>query len=119
MNPETVLVYGGTRDERRAVQRTLLGAGYRVLVASSKAEAAKCLTGGEVRAVVLADTRPRSHDEREIDRSAWHERGIPIIDVVNDNGPIQSDSMHIVLLDVVRNALAAQHAPPPPHPTPR
>jgi hypothetical protein len=88
-----------------------------IVVASSKAEAAKCLAGGEVRAVVLADASPRSRDEREIDRSEWHERGIPIIDVVNDNGSLQTDSMHIVLLDVVRNALAA--APPPPPQTPR
>lgn len=116
MSAETLLVYGGTRDERHAARRTLSGAGYRVLLASSMAEAAKCLAGDEVRAIVLADAlRPdtlrRHDDERESDRSAWHERGIPIIDVVNDNGSLQTDSMDIALLDVVRNALAARHAP--------
>jgi DNA-binding NtrC family response regulator len=110
MSAQALLVYGGTRDERRAVQRTLADAGYRVLVASSLAEAAKCLAGGEVRAIVLANASPRGGSEREIDRSTWRERGIPVIDVVNDNGSFQRDSMDTALLDVVRNALAT---PPP------
>src|SRR5690349_14903452 len=52
---DAVLVYGPGRDWRRLVQRSLDGVGVRVLLASSIAEAAKCLAAGGVRLVVLAD----------------------------------------------------------------
>lgn len=111
MSTETVLVYGGTRDERRALHRMLGGAGFRVLLASSMAEAAKCLAGQPVRAIVMADASPQGQRERELGRSTWCERGIPIIDVVNDGRTRQTSTLDIGLLDVVRNALAPPHEP--------
>jgi NAD(P)-dependent dehydrogenase (short-subunit alcohol dehydrogenase family) len=111
MSTETLLVYGGTREERRAMQRLLAGAGFRVLLASSMAEAAKALAGDQVRAIVMAEASAGDEGEREPGRSAWRERGIPIIDVVNDNRSRQTSTMDIALLDVVRNALAASREP--------
>ena len=51
-----VLVFGSNRDERLAAQRTIASHGYRVLLASNMAEAAKCLASGRVRAIVLTDS---------------------------------------------------------------
>ena len=118
MNEGALLVYGGTRESRRGVQRPLVAAGYRVLLASSMAEAAKCLAGHEVRAIVMAYA-PAGLDERGRERSAWLERGIPIIDVMSDDGPLQAGSMDIVLLDVVRNALAMPQTSALDEPAPR
>jgi CheY-like chemotaxis protein len=106
MSSETLLVYGGTREKRRAMQRLLAGAGFRVLLASSMAEAAKCLAGDQVRAILVADASLQGESERESGRSTWRERGIPVIDVVNDNWSLQTAALDIALLDVVRDALA-------------
>ena len=103
MTAETVLVYGGDRQGRRSIQQTLTGAGYRVRLASSMAEAAKCLSGGEVRAIVLAGASAGPSDPAD-DRAEWRERGIPIIDVVNDSRSTHRSTIEIALLDVLRNA---------------
>lgn len=54
----TVLVFGADRQERLAAQRTIAAHGYRVLLASSRAEAAKCIASGRVRAIVVTDDAP-------------------------------------------------------------
>ena len=107
-------MYGSNRDDRRAMQRALANAGYRVLLASSMAEAAKCLVSHDVRAIVLADASAHGHSEGAVDRAAWRERGIPVIDVVNDDEPLHKSALEIAVLDVARNSsLAAPLAPPP------
>ena len=106
MTGETVLVYGGDREARRSIQQALTGAGYRARLASSLAEAAKCLSGGDVRAIVLAGTSVGPADP-EVGRAEWRERGIPVIDVVNDNRSTDRSAIEIALLDVLRNARPA------------
>ena len=123
MTPETVLVYGGDRAGRRTLQTILTRAGYRVRLASAMAEAAKCLSGDDVRAIVLAGASASPADD-DGGRAAWRERGIPIIDVVNDNGSTRKSTIEIALRDVLRNAHSAQPAPssigvPAADPTPR
>lgn len=52
---ETVLVYGRDRDARLSLHRVLRAAGFRVLMASSRAEAAKCLAAGAVALLIATD----------------------------------------------------------------
>ena len=111
MSSETLLVYGGTRDERRALHRKLGDAGFRVLLASSLAEAAKCLASHPVRAIVMADASPHGRGERDLGRSTWSERGIPIIDVANDSDTPATSTADTGLLETVRHALALPHVP--------
>jgi hypothetical protein len=55
VNDAVVLVFGAGRQNRIEMQRTLAQHGFTVMLASSQAEAAKCIATGRVRAVVMSD----------------------------------------------------------------
>jgi hypothetical protein len=76
------------------------------------AEAEKALSDGEVRAIVLAGAKPPGPRDPQVGHAGWRERGIPIIDVANDNGSAQRSTIEIVLLDVLRNAHSVTGPPP-------
>ena len=65
MSHPAVLVFGTDRHARHALQRAISSQGFPVLLASSAAEAAKCMSTGRVRVVVMSDALHMDTAERE------------------------------------------------------
>lgn len=96
----TVLVYGANRNERLSAQRAIAAHGFRVLLASSRAEAAKCLASGRVRAIVLTDGAAAAGD-----RATG-----PAQDIDYDGIPVVRHNPHDVDGSATRSLIAALHA---------
>jgi hypothetical protein len=104
-----VLVFGTNRGERHAAQRAIAAHGYPVLLASSMAEAAKCIASGRVRAIVLTDSAGAAPVEggpiSSAPDSIHHKRRIPEIRHHPPPGA-NDESAVLTLVAAVKAALA-------------
>ncbi|HYW32402.1 MAG TPA: hypothetical protein VE869_12900 [Gemmatimonas sp.] len=100
---QTVLVYGHDRARRLLLKRLLTDAGFRTLVASSRAEAAKCLAATTVELIVVAD-RDSAQDTAQM--IARHPDGM----VVGRPIPFLHLDTELEALDPQNDAVAAVRA---------
>lgn len=72
--PTAVLVFGADRERRQGAGRAISALGYRVRLASTRAEAAKAIAAGDVRLVLLCE-RVDATNEHELSRAF----GVPTV----------------------------------------